>query len=260
MKNNVMLLFLTFTIYKVSCQDKRVLLKGIIVSDSVSVENIHIINKTTKKATTSDIKGRFRILVKENDTLVFSAVQFENKLIKIQKNHVNNLNITILMKSGINKLTEVKIKKTKNIAGNLGLPNADKNPLNKIESRLNYHSKASIPRVLLGILLREKGSINDIYYITSGKREKDRKLTKLIESDNFKAYQSNQIERIRKQLKDTFFIKTLKIPKIEIDYFIKYCNSKHAVIELFSKSKDLAIIDIFIKESNTYLKKKKNEE
>ena len=260
MKNNFLLFFLLLVTFNGFTQSKRIVIQGNIISDSTSVENIHIINKTTKKATTSDFKGRFRMPVKINDTIIFSAVQFENKTIIINKTHIKNLSITVAIKSAVNQLSEVFIKKSKNIAKGLGLPNADKKPLNKLESRLNYHSKASIARVLLGILLREKGSINDIYYITSGKRKKDRKLTNLIESDKFSVYQFQQLQEIKKQYKEAFFTKTLKLPKEEIDYFIKFCDSKEDVVYLFSKKRDLEVIDIFIKESKPYLKKLENEE
>ena len=260
MKKGSLLLVIILLAFKSYAQEKSVTIVGNIISDSTSVESIHIINKTTKKATTSDFKGRFRMPVKVNDTLLFSAIQFENKIIIINKVHIKNLSIIVSIKSAVNQLSEVKIQKSKNIAGSLGLPNADKKPLNKLESRLNYHSKASMARVLLGILLSEKGNINDIYYITSGKRKKDRRLTKLIETDEFNLYQSQQIQEIRKHYKDVFFTETLKLPKEEIDFFIKYCDTKEDVIYLFSKNRDLEVVDIFIKESKPYLKLVENEE
>ena len=51
----------------------------------------------------------------------------------------------------------------------------------------------------------------------------------------------------------------LKIPKNEIDYFIEYCIP-NGIIDLYIKERNLEIIDIFIKESETYLKELKNEE
>ena len=83
MKKNSLFLIIILIAFKSYTQQKSVTIVGNIISDSTSVENIHIINKTTKKATTSDFKGRFRMPVKVNDTLLFSAVQFENKIIII---------------------------------------------------------------------------------------------------------------------------------------------------------------------------------
>ena len=99
-----------------------------------------------------------------------------------------------------------------------------------------------------------------MYYITSGKRKKDRRLTKLIETDEFNLYQSQQIQEIKKQYTIVFFTGTLKLPKKEINFFIKYCDAKGDVIYLFNKHRDLEVIDIFIKESKPYLKRLENEE
>ena len=113
-------------------QSKRIVIQGNIISDSASVENIHIINKTSNKATTSDFKGRFRIPVRVNDTIVFSAVHFENKTFIINKAHLKNETIAVSIKSAVNQLHEVKIQKSKNMAGSLGLRNANKKPLNNL--------------------------------------------------------------------------------------------------------------------------------
>lgn len=260
MKKSSLFLIIILLAFKSYTQEKRVFIVGKIIADSTSVEDIHIINKTTKKATTSDSKGRFRMPVKVNDTLLFSAVQFENKIIIINKVHIKNLSITVAIKSAVNQLSEVSIKKSKNIAKGLGLPNAGKKPLNNLENTLNAHTKASLPVAILAAILNKRGGINDMFYIISGNRKKDRKLSKLIDSDKFNLYQSQQIQEIKKQYKEVFFTKTLKLPKVEIDYFIKFCDSKEDVVYLFSKNRHLEVIDIFIKESKPYLKNIENEE
>lgn len=259
MKKGSLLLVVILLAFKSYAQNKRIIIQGLIASDSSAVENIHIINSTTKKATISDFKGRFRISVKENDTITFSAVQFENKVINITKNHIKNLSIFVSIKSAVNELSEVLIEKSENIAGSLGLPNADKKPLNKLENRLNYHTKASLPLAILAVLLNKRGTISDMYYIISGKRKKDRKLTKLLEDDEYNLYTQQEIQKIRVHFKDVFFTETLKIPKQEIDYFIKYCTTKN-IIYLFNKNRTLEVIDVFIKESKPFLKKLENEE
>ena len=259
MKKSNLLLVIILLAFKSYTQEKRIVIQGLIVSDSSALENIHIINSTTKKATISDSKGRFRISVKENDTITFSAVQFENKVIVITKKHIKNLSIFVSIKSAINQLSEVFIEKSENIAGSLGLPNADKKPLNKVENRLNYHTKASLPLAILATLLNKKGGIDDMFYIISGNRKKDRKLTKLREEDTYNVYTQQEIQKIRVHFKDVFFTETLKIPKQEIDYFIKYCTTKN-IIYLFNKNRTLEVIDVLINESKPFLKKLENEE
>ena len=68
---------------------------------------------------------------------------FKEKLLK------NAQLIIINFKLKINNLNEVIVKKSANMAKALSLPNADKKPLTKIENKLNYHNKPSVPILLL---------------------------------------------------------------------------------------------------------------
>ena len=253
MRTNFILLFTTLACLKISAQDQRVMIDGQISNDSIPLENIHIINKNSRKATISDKDGMFRIPVKENDELLISSIQFKNKVIIVNNFNIKRLNIKIILEKEIKSLDEVTLEKRRNIAGDLGLPNADKKPLTKLESRLNAHTKASLPVAVLLTLIGGAGGIDNLYYIISGNRKKDRKLTALLENDKFESFQQQQLQNIRIRLKDVFFIETLKMPKEEIDSFIKYCDTQD-IFYLFSKNRTLEVIDILIKESKPYLK------
>ncbi len=258
MKIKVSISFLILFCFKVSSQEERTLIKGQIFNDSIVIENVHIINKTTRKATVSDSDGVFHIYVKENDELLFSSIQFKNKVIIINSFEINKLKLIIQLEKEINSLDEITIKKSQDIAKNLGLPNAGKKPLNKLDSKLNYHSKASIARVFLGILLNETGSINDIYYITSAKRKKDRKLKELRARDIYEKNQALKVEKIRKHLRDSFFKQTLKIRAENIDDFIVFCLSNKAFANTVNGIK-LETIEFMVQQSNIYLTKLQHE-
>ncbi len=259
MKSNLIFYFLVILVcLDVSAQQKRVLITGQIYSDSISLENIHVINKTSKKATISSTNGIFEIPVKENDELLFSSIQFKNKIIIINDLNIKSLIVKIKLEKEVNSLDEVTIEKRRNIAGDLGLPNAGKKPLTKVESRLNAHTKASLPVAVLLTLIGGAGGIDNLYYIISGDRKKDRKLTSLLQRDKNEEFKKEQRQNIRAHLTDSFFIKTLKIPVQEIDTFIQFCDSKN-IDYLLSKNRKLEVIDIFIKESPHFLKTLKDE-
>jgi len=257
---NRLILFVSaiFVCFKVSSQQKRVIITGQISSDSIALENIHIINKTSKKATISNKKGVFKIAVKENDELFISSLQFKDKLIVIKKLNINTLSISFVLSKSVNTLDEVTIKKRKSTAENLNLPNADKKPLNKIERSLNAHTKSSLPIAAIAALLNKRGGINDMIYIVSGKRRKDRKLNELRERDAFEKNQLLKSQKIRAHLKDPFFTQTLKIPSKNIDAFIMYCISKGAADKYFDGN-EIEAIDMIIALSEVYLKELKNE-
>jgi len=259
MRTSILLLFIFLVHLTIAGQTERRVISGKVTSDSLAVESIHIINKTSRKATISDRNGIFQIPVRVNDILLISSVEFKNQEIKVNELNINTLKIIIKLEKEITSLDEVIVRKPKNIATELGLPNAGKKPLTKLESRLNYHTKASVPIAILTTLIGKAGGLEDLYYIFSGNRKKDRKLSKLLEQDKLDAFQQQQLENIRVRLTDAFFVETLKIPKEEIDTFITYCDAQD-IFYLLSKDKTLEVIDIFVKESQGYLEQQQNKE
>jgi len=242
----IILLFITINL---SAQEDSVIIDGLITNDSHTIENIHIINLNSKKGTISNTLGEFQIPVKLNDHIYFSGVQFSNKELLITKRHLERKKITINLIQKNNELQEVVIE---NMAVSLGLPNAGKKPLNKLERNLNAYSQKSTPIVILEMLLTKSGGIDDLYNIISGNRKRDRKLKKLIDEDKQREIDQEHILEIRNHFQDNFFIKTLQIPEKDIDNLINYCISK-GIVPLFKEERYLEVIDILIKNKEEYL-------
>ncbi len=243
------LLFVLIFALKLSAQDYRTIILGKVLNNSVPIENVHIINKTSKRGTLSNKNGDFKIFVREKDTLTFSDIQFKSKIIIIDKNHIKNKKINIKLFQKNNELPEVVIE---NMAKSLGLPNASKKPLNKLERNLNAYSQESLPIVILATLLGQQGGIDDIYNIISGHRKRDRKLKKLIDDDKKHKVTQENIQIIRVHFKDDFFIDTIQIKKDYIDSFINFCVPK-GIEELYKKERFLEVMDIFIKNKEDFL-------
>ncbi len=243
-----------------SAQNDRVKMYGVITNDSIFIENVHIINKTTNKGTLSNQSGEFKITVKENDTIRFSNIQYQTKWVIITKKQINSKILKIRLFQKNNKLPEVVLE---NMAKSLGLPNADKEPLNKLERNLNAYSQKSTPMVFLDALLlgpilnnipfvkQRKGGIDDIYNIVSGNRKRDRKLKYLLDKDKKNEITKKYIVSIRDYFQDDFFINTLHIPKENINIFLNYCIPKN-IIFLFDKKRYLDLVDIFLTESKAF--------
>ncbi|MCW4469353.1 hypothetical protein OGH69_10285 [Flavobacterium sp. MFBS3-15] len=75
MKNSVLLAFLMFSAASVA--QGRQPLKGKVVSDFDDLEGIYVINRATEATVATTRGGYFTISAQPNDTLVFSALQFE---------------------------------------------------------------------------------------------------------------------------------------------------------------------------------------
>lgn len=89
---------------------QSVQIKGQIESEQES-ENIHVINSTSQVFTISDKYGRFTILAKLKDTLVFSSVQHKKKEVIVNELILNSKTLIVKLEEQINTLDEVRLGK-----------------------------------------------------------------------------------------------------------------------------------------------------
>jgi len=224
---------------QVYSQNERVVLHGIITNDSLTLDNVNIVNKTTQKGTVSNKFGKFQIFVRENDILQFSSIQYKTKKITTNKTHIQKRVIEINLIQNTNELQEVVVQ---NMAKSLGLPNADKEPLKPIERKLNYINKG--------------GSIDKLYGWISGDKKKLETLQKHLDEDEKILDNKVNAQMIRNHFTDDFFIHTLQIPKDNIDGLIHFCIPK-GIVFAFEKERYLEVVDILIQNKDTYLNKMK---
>jgi len=251
--NKLHLIILIFFTIHITAQQERILISGLMINDSLTIDNVHIINKSTNKGTVSNDKGEFNIWVRENDTLQFSNIQYKIRRLQISEQHLKNKKLKINLVQKNNELKEIVLKHSENMAKVLGLPNAYKKPLNQVERKLNYYSQASTPVVIIATLLGQKGGIDDIYNIISGNRKKHRLLKKRQYQDKIDSIKQINIQMIRDHFNDIFFIDDIQIPKEEINSFLNYCLPRDIII-LYKKKKYLEIIDIFLAEIGNFKK------
>jgi hypothetical protein len=237
----------------------------------------------SKKGTISNAFGEFMIPVKVNDTLVISEIQYESQKVIIDKEHLKNLQLIILLKLKINELNEVTISEH-DLTGNLVNDAKNARSENKISEVLqgpdawkvdmrivdDYDEidmeKAPNPRKLtdptmqsaqgdiIGLLmgLGLNTIIKEVSKIGQKKRAKKREQRIYAQESKFAS------DRIRNELGDSFFTNNLKIPLAKIDAFIAHCETK-GIIDIFLEGKKIAVIDLLIKESKPYIKKLEDE-
>ena len=167
MRVPLMILFLLLPAMLLS-QEDRVLLSGLVRNDSLPIENAHIINKTSRKGSISGKNGEFQISAKAQDTLIISEIQYGGVIRIVTKAEYKSGKITVVMQAQDQELEEVIVQQYGNMAEELGLPNAGKTPLKKIDRQLNAYSQKSVPMVVLQALLFKPGGIDDLYNVISG--------------------------------------------------------------------------------------------
>ncbi len=252
-------------------QNRTITIYGTVISDSKAIENVHIINKSTKEGTISDQNGKFKIDVKLHDTLLFSDIQFYHLEINITKTIIDQKNLEVILFQRINTLNEIVLK-THDLFGNLTLDSRKLNdslqkanplalhyndiyrtPSSIVTKKLNSNylpdvtdPMAPIGGDLLGLALFVfKPLIKEVSKIGKTKRELKKK------ERNYQKQAIASPDIIRAQLGDVFFTKELNIATNQIDAFILHCKSK-GIIDLFLKNKKLEMINIMIEESKTF--------
>ncbi|MDT0646147.1 hypothetical protein RM545_05545 [Zunongwangia sp. F260] len=91
-------------------QESRTVLDGrILVPPGDDAGGITIFNKNLRSGTVTDGNGDFQILARQGDSLVFSAVQFEDFAITVTENLMEERVMTVNLNAAVNDLPEVKI-------------------------------------------------------------------------------------------------------------------------------------------------------
>ncbi|WP_298506437.1 carboxypeptidase-like regulatory domain-containing protein [uncultured Maribacter sp.] len=225
-------------------------LEGRIVSKSGDVAATHVQNKTTKRATITDVHGYFVIRAKVQDTLIFSAVQFKKKEIVVSTDMLQSLLLKIPMEDALTELDEVvvtpynlsgDISKDLNTletepvvtASTLGLPNAYVKPISKAERKL---FEATTGR---GIPL------NPIINGISGR-------TKMLKNRIKRNKKYERTQRVRAFYVDSLFIKDLKIPIAKIEDFMYFCEIDTTFQTIVDSHDHLKIWEYLRKKSTLY--------
>ncbi|QDO92709.1 hypothetical protein FNB79_01500 [Formosa sediminum] len=91
-------------------------ISGMVIGED-DIENIHVINKTSRRFTVTKANGTFVIEAKLHDTIAFTAIQYTTREIIIDKNILENQVIRVNLSEEVNTLDEVIVGKV--LTGNL---------------------------------------------------------------------------------------------------------------------------------------------
>ena len=115
----IIFLFLLVSFYSFSQNNNDKFIEGIVYNDnSYSIEGVHVLNITSNEATITNSEGNFKILVKLNDELIFSAIQFKRNKITINQEIFDSLSIIVYLEEFVNELDEV-ILNSSGLSGSL---------------------------------------------------------------------------------------------------------------------------------------------
>ncbi len=238
-KNLLGIYILFFTLISFSQDDDRQLLMGQVIYKNVNVANEYVINSTTEKATITNDKGEFSIKVKVDDELVFTAVNFQYKLVKITPEILANNRLVVSVNEKVTELDEVVLT-----------PEDQERYLQvKNEEFKEYEYEVDRGTEVENVALSqsERGMTDGINFVNIFRaifKSKD------IEQEAKPMLAS---EVLRQVYDDRFFVMDLNIPQDKIDAFLLYCDPKMPARSLLKKENEFQLIDSLVNLSKTFL-------
>ena len=111
MKHLVIIGIIFLSCLSLKAQNKYFPIKGsIISSDSLSpIPDVHILSELSYYVTTSDINGKFSMLIRDIDSLKISSVGFVTRYINIKHDSIDANNFNILMQRDTVMLQDVEV-------------------------------------------------------------------------------------------------------------------------------------------------------
>lgn len=104
--NTATLFFLILSI-SLFAQNSLVKIEGVVKNDSIFLENINILNLTQNFGASSNAKGAFTLFAKLGDSVMFSSINYTNRIIEISETHINEKKLLVFLEQDLNELDEV---------------------------------------------------------------------------------------------------------------------------------------------------------
>ena len=221
------------------------------VINSGEKEWIHVFNKTYNKYTITDEEGGFKIPVRINDTIVFSAIQFQLKEVVISETIINEMLLSVLLKEQVNELDAVYIKpnlsgdlladtkriKTKKVvtAKTLGLPNSHVISPTQAERKLYTATHTG-------------GGIIPVETIINAISGRTKKLKNLVKLERKSIVENSVFEGFNQIMLDDF-----KIPEEKLFDFLYYASADVLFTQIVRTKSNIIIYDFIKAKSKTYL-------
>lgn len=233
------------------------ILRGKVTSASEDVVGVVVQNISSEAAVITDIDGNFNIMVKVNDTLVFSAVHFHRKLFPVSEVVYNSNFVTVPMEEFVNQLREVvvqpynlsgvldrdvdKLTLEKDVSAEaLGLPNANAREYTQSERLLK---QATYGKFNMGMILTPP--LDPIINAITGRTKM---LKNRVKVDN--TYSRTQ--EVQGFYVDSLFVTILKIPIEKIDDFMYFCEVDETFQTTVATQDKLKIWDFMLLKSRIY--------
>lgn len=232
MKVKLLLAFSLLTFQFVFSQNEK-LLKGIVSSENFLIRNAEVINKNTKKSSTTNAEGEFTIAVKANDSLLIYSKDFYLKRLKVSPVQIELNNLQVVMLKKAEELNEVVVAKKQGLKLSVDKKyeqsKLDEYATEKFDNREGYQA------------MRKGTFVNGLNFVTIGK-----KLIDLFSKEKEPKIEATEIEFATLAINtcdEKFFTDNLKLKSDEILLFLQFCDIDPKSKKLIENSNILSMMD-----------------
>ncbi|THD31689.1 MAG: hypothetical protein DI588_10930 [Flavobacterium johnsoniae] len=250
-RNNYTLLLFLLSAGMLFSQSQEKLLLIKVMADGNYVGGINVVNLVNEKSAVTDEKGEFFISAKEDDLLVFSAINFEYKRKIISKEDILAGAITVNVIPKTTSLDEVEITKYKDLdAFELGILETPAKRYTPAERRLRTAGDFK-PVHLVGLLFGQF-PLDPVLNAINGKTKRLKKEVE-IEQQEF------LLKKVEDMFQDDYFLGHLKIPENYIQGFKLYSIGDENFVRLLEDKNKIKSEFELARLSKEYLKLISNE-
>ncbi|WP_229796775.1 carboxypeptidase-like regulatory domain-containing protein [Algibacter mikhailovii] len=213
---------------------------GTVVSDAhLDTENIHVINQTSQRYTTTNKDGHFKMVAKLNDTIMFSSIQFVPKSIVISTELMQSKILLVHLEEQINVLNEVLVGKV--LTGDLlsDIQNTEgKAPINFYDVGIVGYTGKQATQSERRLHEATTGGgfmpLNPILNGISGRTKEIKEHVRIERKDAL-------MRRIRSGLSDEFFVLNPLDEDVRMDYFY-FCMDDKDFMNACNNKTDLEVL------------------
>ena len=242
MTKKLLFLVVVFTtVLGFSQDDDRRPLSGSVIYMNIGVPNENVINSTAERATITDDEGHFRINVKLGDQLVFTAVNYNIKVVTITEDILAKNRLIVEVNEKVTELDEVVIT-----------PEQQERFLkvkNEEFKQYEYEIDRSTEVENISLSESERGMQDGLNFVNIF-----RAIFKSQDENTEAAPRLKVSEVLRQVYDDSFFVVDLQIPQDKIDEFLIYCDTRMPAQYLLKKENEFQLIDALVNNSKSFLK------
>jgi hypothetical protein len=260
-KNKLLMgLLLLMPLFALSQKIPRQILHGVIIADSLKVDNLSVRNITSNIGAVTDDQGSFTIYARPTDTLFFSSITFRSMHLVLKEHDFLEKPLVIRLDVNVTMLDEVIITPSV-LSGQLDKDSKNTKTMT-INSQFNSGSivKSDVPRPKAPVntaMPSTASSLQGVNFIAiydlifSRRKKKDR--GEIYDSAPKKTF----TESVKERFTHHFFTEMLKIPHDEIGLFLNFCDKGKDTAWLLDPKNEFELTDYLVAKSNEYLKKEK---